>query len=269
VGVRSHDVVLIPGDGTGPELTAAARTVLDAAAGAVGCRLRWDVRVAGAAALAEHGEPLPAGTAAALRDRGVGLKGQLSTPVGHGHRSVNLALRRDLDLYACLRPCRSHPGVPTGRSDVDLVVVRENVEDVYAGLESEPGEPAAIHALALLGSERGSRPPADAAVSVRPISPAGSERICRFAFDYASRHGYPNVTCATWRKGSALDPNSRPVRAPPPRWPGCSALLRRRVRHWRSGSGRRIGPAGCCVPRSTAPSASAPAGSPWSIRGTR
>lgn len=197
--MRNHHVVLIPGDGTGPELTAAARTVLDAAAATVGCGLRWERKVAGAAALAEYGEPLPAETTAALRDCGIGLKGPLSTPVGHGYRSVNLALRRELNLYACVRPCRSHPGVPTGRPDVNLVVVRENLEDVYAGLELEPGELVTLRALALLGPLSGSAVPeaSGAAVTVRPISVLGSERISRFAFDYASRHGRTSVTCGT------------------------------------------------------------------------
>jgi isocitrate dehydrogenase (NAD+) len=187
-------VVLIPGDGTGPELVVAARQVIDAAAVAVGCRLRWDVRTAGAAAVGAGDDSLPPDTLAALRDCGVALKGPLSTPVGTGFRSVNLRLRRELDLYACLRPCRSRIGVRTGRSDVDLVIVRENVQDVYAGLELEPGDPAVADVVALVPGLR--EPEREGtALTVRPISVPASERICRFAFDYAARSGRHAVAC--------------------------------------------------------------------------
>ena len=128
---------LIPGDGIGPEVSSAARMVLDAAVPGI----EWVERTAGAAALAEHGDLLPEGTLEAIRTTRVAIKGPITTPVGSGFRSINVALRQGLDLFAAVRPARSLPGVPTRHEKVDLVVVRENTEDLYQGVEFAAGSP--------------------------------------------------------------------------------------------------------------------------------
>ncbi len=132
----AHRVVLIPGDGTGPELTEATRRVLEA----TGVELEWDVREAGADVMEKHGgNPLPPDVLDAIRETGVALKGPITTPIGGGFRSVNVALRKELDMYAQVRPCKSYPGVRSRFADVDLIIVRENTEDLYAGIEYEQG----------------------------------------------------------------------------------------------------------------------------------
>ena len=132
----THDVTLIPGDGTGPELTEATRRVLEA----TGVDFEWDVQQAGADVMDEHGgNPLPESTLDSIRRTGVALKGPITTPIGEGFRSVNVGLRKALDLYAQVRPCKTYAGVRTRYEDVDLVVVRENTEDLYAGIEFEEG----------------------------------------------------------------------------------------------------------------------------------
>jgi isocitrate dehydrogenase (NAD+) len=128
----AHRVTLIPGDGTGPELTEATRRVLEA----TGVEFDWDVQPAGEEVMHEHGgNPLPDATLESIRANGVALKGPITTPVGGGFRSVNVGLRKALDLYAQVRPCKSYPGVRSRFEDVDLVIVRENTEDLYAGIE--------------------------------------------------------------------------------------------------------------------------------------
>src|ERR671932_1482005 len=132
----AHRVILIPGDGTGPELTEATRRVLEA----TGVEFEWDVRHAGSDVMDEHGgNPLPDEVLEAIRDAGVALKGPITTPVGGGFRSVNVGLRKALDLFAQVRPCKSYPGVRTRFDHVDLVIIRENTEDLYAGIEYEQG----------------------------------------------------------------------------------------------------------------------------------
>ncbi|MFM7719513.1 MAG: isocitrate/isopropylmalate family dehydrogenase, partial [Actinomycetota bacterium] len=131
----NHPVTLIPGDGIGPEVSAAARAVLDA----TGVGIDWDVQEAGAAVLETEGSVLPERVLEAIRGSGVALKGPITTPVGTGFRSANVALRQGLDLFAAVRPARSTPGVPTRHDGVDLVIVRENTEDLYAGIEFERG----------------------------------------------------------------------------------------------------------------------------------
>jgi len=134
-----YTVTLIPGDGTGPEVTEAARRVLEA----TGVEFVWDVQEAGLGALERYGTPLPEATLESIRRHRVALKGPLTTPVGTGFRSVNVALRKELDLYACLRPCKTYPGVRTRYENVDLIIVRENHEDLYAGVEFQQGTPEA------------------------------------------------------------------------------------------------------------------------------
>src|SRR3954463_5975170 len=135
----THTVTLIPGDGTGPELPEAARRVLEA----TGVGFEWDVRHAGVDVMEQFGTPLPEETLASIKQNKVALKGPITTPIGTGFRSVNVALRHELGLYACLRPCKSYPGVRSRYDGVDLVLVRENTEDLYAGIEYEAGTPDA------------------------------------------------------------------------------------------------------------------------------
>ena len=165
-----HQVTLIPGDGIGPEVAAAARAVVDAS----GAQIEWLVCPAGEAQMAASGTPLPAATLESVRRDRVALKGPITTPVGSGFRSVNVALRKEFDLYANVRPLRSLPGVKTRYEGVDLVVVRENTEDLYAGIEHMIGDYAAE--------------------SIKLITRPGSERIARYAFDYAVANGRKKVT---------------------------------------------------------------------------
>ena len=186
----AHRVVLIPGDGTGPELTEATRRVLEA----TGVDFDWDVRQAGADVMDQYGgNPLPDETLTAIRETGVALKGPITTPVGTGFRSVNVGLRKSLDLYAQMRPCKTYPGVRTRFEDVDLVVVRENTEDLYAGIEFEQGSDEARDLIDWIGQHQGKVRP-DSGISVKPISVTGTRRIVQFAFDFARRNGRRKVT---------------------------------------------------------------------------
>jgi isocitrate dehydrogenase (NAD+) len=186
----AHRVVLIPGDGTGPELTEATRRVLEA----TGVDFEWEVRHAGVDVMDEHGgNPLPDEVLDAIRGTGVALKGPITTPVGHGFRSVNVALRKSLDLYAQVRPCKTYPGVRTRFEDVDLVVVRENTEDLYAGVEFEHGSEHARELIEWL-EQRGGKVRPDSGISIKPLSVSGTRRIVRFAFDYARARGRRKVT---------------------------------------------------------------------------
>jgi isocitrate dehydrogenase (NAD+) len=189
----AHKVTLIPGDGTGPELTEATRRVLEA----TGVEFDWDVRQAGVDVMEEAGTPLPEETLASVRANKIALKGPITTPIGTGFRSVNVALRHELGLYACLRPCKSYPGVRSRYDQVDIVIVRENTEDLYAGIEYEAGTPEAEQVIAELNSLQKKQITAGSGISVKPISRAGSERIIRFAFDYAREHGRKRVSCIT------------------------------------------------------------------------
>src|ERR687889_942841 len=187
----AHCVVLIPGDGTGPELTEATRRVLEA----TGVDFHWDCHEAGIEEYKQHGNPFPDATLQSLKRTGVGIKGPTTTPVGAGFRSINVLLRKELDLYACIRPCRALEGVRTRFPETDLVVVRENTEDLYAGIEFERGSAENADLRAKL-AELGATVREDAGISIKPISAFGSERIVRHAFDYAATHGYKKVTAA-------------------------------------------------------------------------
>ena len=176
-----HRVTLIPGDGTGPELTEATRRVLEA----TGVGFDWDVREAGVDVMEQAGTPLPEETLDSVRQNGVALKGPITTPIGTGFRSVNVALRHELELYACLRPCKTYPGVRTRYEDVDIVVVRENTEDLYAGIEYEAGSDAAEKVIDDLNALQAKQISPGSGISVKPISEAASERIIRFAFEHA------------------------------------------------------------------------------------
>src|SRR5712691_9691259 len=189
----AHRVTLIPGDGTGPELTEATRRVLEA----TGVDLEWDVRQAGIDVMEEAGTPLPDETLDSIRRNGVALKGPITTPIGTGFRSVNVALRHELELYACVRPCRLYPGVRSRYTDVDLVVVRENTEDLYAGIEYEAGSNDAARVIDMLNGLQPKQIAAGSGISVKPISREASERIIRFAFDYARANGRREVAGVT------------------------------------------------------------------------
>jgi isocitrate dehydrogenase (NAD+) len=188
-----HRVTLIPGDGTGPELTEATRRVLEA----TGVELDWDVRQAGLDVMEQAGTPLPEETLASVRASGIALKGPITTPIGTGFRSVNVALRHELELYACLRPCRTYAGVRTRFESVDLVIVRENTEDLYAGIEYEARSKAAEHVIATLNALQEKQIAPGSGISVKSISAAASERIIRFAFEYARTHGRRQVAGVT------------------------------------------------------------------------
>jgi isocitrate dehydrogenase (NAD+) len=187
----AHRVTLIPGDGTGPELTEATRRVLEATS----VEFDWDLREAGADVMEKYGgNPLPDEVLDAIRETGVALKGPITTPVGGGFRSVNVALRKSLDLYAQLRPCKTYPGVRTRFEDIDLIVVRENTEDLYAGIEYEQGSEEARELIDWIKSKGGRLAHDDAGISIKPISISGTRHIVQFAFDYARRNGRRKVT---------------------------------------------------------------------------
>jgi isocitrate dehydrogenase (NAD+) len=186
----AHRVVLIPGDGIGPEVAAAARMVLDA----TGVPIAWDERTAGASALVTHGALLPEETLDAIRESRVAIKGPITTPVGEGFRSVNVALRQELDLFAAVRPARTLPGVRTRHHGVDLVVVRENTEDLYRGIEFARGSTEAAALRNELHDLGGFDIPDDAGITLKPISVSGARRIVRFAFEYARANHRRKVT---------------------------------------------------------------------------
>jgi isocitrate dehydrogenase (NAD+) len=189
--VTAHRVTLIPGDGTGPELTEATRRVLEA----TGVGFDWDIRHAGTDVMDEHGgNPLPDHVLDSIRENGVALKGPITTPVGGGFRSVNVGLRKALGLYAQVRPCKSYPGVRSRYSNVDLIVVRENTEDLYAGVEFEEGTEDADALLDWLAEKGYPELRRDSGISIKPISETGTRRIVQFAFDYARANGRREVT---------------------------------------------------------------------------
>ena len=182
----AHNVTLIRGDGTGPELVEAARRVLDA----TGVGFNWDVVEAGVDIMETAGTPLPENVLESIRKNKVALKGPITTPIGTGFRSVNVALRKELDLYACIRPCKYYPGIRSKYQDVDLIVVRENTEDLYAGVEYEVHSEEAKQIIAMAGGKIRE----DAAISIKPISETGSRRIAKTAFEYARQYGRKKVT---------------------------------------------------------------------------
>ena len=188
----AHNITLIPGDGVGPEVSKATRRVLDA----TGASINWELAYAGADAEKEYGELLPQATLNSIRKNRVAIKGPVTTPVGSGFRSVNVALRKELDLYACLRPCKIYPGAPTIFQDVDIIVVRENTEDLYSGIEFEKGKAETENLRKLVAEATGDKVREDSAVSLKVISESASRRIVRFAFEYARANKRKKVTAA-------------------------------------------------------------------------
>jgi isocitrate dehydrogenase (NAD+) len=188
----AHEVTLIPGDGTGPELIEATRRVLEA----TGVEFEWDEHPAGEDVYAEEGSPFPDRTLDSVKRTGVGIKGPTTTPVGSGFRSVNVLLRKELDLYACIRPCKSYEGVRTRFPETDIVIVRENTEDLYAGIEFERGTPENERLTKFLANELDSPVREGSGISIKPISEFGTDRIVESAFAYAKANGRKKVTAA-------------------------------------------------------------------------
>ncbi|HEV2128243.1 MAG TPA: isocitrate/isopropylmalate dehydrogenase family protein [Thermomicrobiales bacterium] len=188
--MATYQITLIPGDGIGPEVADATRLVLDA----TGIAFEWDVQQAGSDALDQTGELLPQATLDSIRRNGVGLKGPITTPIGSGFRSVNVGIRQELELYANLRPGRTIKGVQSIFENIDLVVVRENLEDLYAGVEFDDGSWEAGEVIEAINARSNKRISPSAAISVKMITPEGSRRIVEYAFQYAQKNGRKKVT---------------------------------------------------------------------------
>lgn len=187
-----HVVTLIPGDGIGVETSAAMQRVVEAS----GADIEWEVAQAGAACIEEFGTPLPESTIEAVKRNKVAIKGPITTPVGTGFRSVNVALRKTLDLYVCLRPVLSIPGAGGRYEDMNLVIVRENSEDLYAGIEFEEGTEAAERLIRFCADEGAGVIRPDSGISIKPISVTATRNIVRYAFEYALAQGRKKVTAA-------------------------------------------------------------------------
>ena len=182
----AYRITLIPGDGTGPEITEATRRVIEA----TGVAIEWEVKDAGVDVMDKYGTPLPEEVLESIRRNKIALKGPITTPIGKGFRSVNVALRKQLDLYACVRPCKYYPGIRSKYQDVDLVIVRENTEDLYAGVEWDLGAP---ESETIIGMAQGKIRP-DSAISIKPISVTGTRRIVKLAFEWAIANNRKSVT---------------------------------------------------------------------------
>src|ERR1051326_5563343 len=185
-----HAGTLVPGDGVGPEISDATVRALEA----TGVQFDWDVQQAGENVMAEYGTPLPQHVLDSIRKNGIALKGPITTPVGTGFRSVNVALRQELELYACVRPIKAYQGARNLRDDLDFVVVRENSEDIYIGIEFEKGTPECLQVIEEVSALSRKRIRPDSGLSIKPISVFGSERIVQYAFDYARQYGRRKVT---------------------------------------------------------------------------
>jgi isocitrate dehydrogenase (NAD+) len=187
----AHDVTLITGDGVGPELAEATRMCIDA----TGVGINWDVQEAGVDVMAKLGTPVPDSVIESCRRTKVALKAPITTPVGTGFRSVNVYLRQALDLYACVRPCKQYKGVRTAfEGKVDIVIVRENTEDLYLGCEFEKGKPETLELIADIKKLNGKTIRPDSGISIKPISVTGTERIVKYAFEYARKYKRKKVT---------------------------------------------------------------------------
>jgi isocitrate dehydrogenase (NAD+) len=186
----THDVTLIPGDGIGPEVMACAREALEA----TGVRFNWHVEEAGATVMEREGTPLPDRVIEAIRGTKLAFKGPVTTPVGTGFRSVNVGLRKALDLYAAVRPARSYPGTAARFGHVDIVVVRENTEDVYAGIEFGYQDPRTEELIRWINTHGYANVREDVGISIKLISRFGTERVVRYAFEYARQNGRRKVT---------------------------------------------------------------------------
>jgi isocitrate dehydrogenase (NAD+) len=186
----AYNITLIPGDGVGPEITEAARRALEA----TGVKFNWEVVHAGAEVMAKQGTPLPDSVLKSIKKNKIALKGPVTTPIGTGFRSVNVALRKALDLYACVRPCKTYPGAPTFYKDVDIVIVRENTEDLYAGVEYEKGSAEAEGLIRFINRQKGDVLREDSGLSIKMITEYGTRRIVEFAFEYARKYKRRKIT---------------------------------------------------------------------------
>lgn len=186
----SHKITLIPGDGIGPEVTSAAKKCLEAS----GVKIEWDEVLAGEGAIKQYGTPLPDNVLNSIKKNKVSLKGPITTPIASGFRSVNVALRQELNLFACVRPAKSIEGVRSKFKDIDLVIIRENTEDLYAGIEFESGKKETDNLIELIDSLQAKKIRPKSAISIKPISKFASERIVRFAFEYALKNNRKKVT---------------------------------------------------------------------------
>ena len=184
------DVTLVTGDGIGPEIAEATRRCIDA----TGAEINWIITEAGTDVMEREGTPLPERTVEAIKKTGVAIKAPITTPVGTGFRSINVHLRQSLDLYACLRPCKSYQGVRSKYDDIDLIVVRENTEDLYAGIEFEKDGDETLELIDWVNKHSSRKIRPDSGISIKPISVAGTQKIVRFAFDYARKTGRKKVT---------------------------------------------------------------------------
>jgi len=185
-----YNITLIPGDGVGPEIAEATRRVLDA----TGVKINWEIQDAGEDVYQKEGNPLPDRIIDSIKKNKTAIKGPVTTPVGTGFRSVNVTLRQALDLYSCLRPCRSFKGARTKYENIDLVIVRENTEDLYAGIEFQKDNPDTQKLIEFIKSSTGKSIRQDSGISIKPISVYGTERIVRFAFEYARKNKRKKVT---------------------------------------------------------------------------
>ena len=186
----AYKTTMIPGDGVGPELSEATMRVLDA----TGVEFEWEVLQAGENVMEEYGTPLPEHVLESIRRNKVAIKGPITTPIGKGIRSVNVALRKELDLFALFRPCKSYPGVRSRYDDIDLVLVRENTEDAYAGIEFQEGTDEAHRVIDFLSEAAGREIRQDSGITIKPISIFGSRRVVHAAFEYARDNGRRKVT---------------------------------------------------------------------------
>ncbi len=188
--MATHRITLIPGDGVGPELAETAKACIEA----TGVQIEWDIQNAGIDVLEAEGTPLPDRVLESIRRNKVAIKSPITTPVGTGFRSVNVALRKELDLYACVRPCKSYAGVRSRYQNIDLVIVRENTEDLYAGIEFQIGTKEAIEIIEHIERLTAKKIRHDSGVSIKPISIFGTQRIVKYAFEYARLYHRKKVT---------------------------------------------------------------------------
>jgi isocitrate dehydrogenase (NAD+) len=185
-----HKITLIPGDGIGPEISEATKRVIDA----TGVAIEWDIQNAGVDVYEKEGSPLPDRVIESIKRNGIAIKGPVTTPVGTGFRSVNVTLRQTLDLYACVRPCKSYKGTRTKYDNIDIVIVRENTEDLYAGIEFKKGDDDTLELIDFIASKKSRQLSRNSGISIKPISVEGTERIVRYAFEYARDNGRKKVT---------------------------------------------------------------------------
>jgi isocitrate dehydrogenase (NAD+) len=185
-----YTITFIPGDGIGPEISEATKRVIEA----TGVDIRWDIQEAGQDVFAKEGTPLPQRVIDSINKNKVALKGPITTPVGTGFRSVNVTLRQIMDLYCCLRPCKTFKGARTRYKDIDLVIIRENTEDLYAGIEFEKGTSDTAKLINFITEVTGKKIRADSGITIKPISVYATERIVTFAFEYARKNKRKKVT---------------------------------------------------------------------------